>query len=48
MERSILIVEDEKEIRDLIVHYLRREGFRPLVARDGEERTRSSGNCSPT
>lgn len=37
MERSILIVEDEKEIRDLLVHYLRREGFRPLVARDGEE-----------
>jgi len=37
VERSILIVEDEKEIRDLLVHYLRREGFRPLVARDGEE-----------
>jgi len=37
MGRSILIVEDEKEIRDLLVHYLRREGFRPLVARDGEE-----------
>src|SRR3972149_10417426 len=27
--RSILIVEDEKEIRDLLVHYLRREGFSP-------------------
>jgi len=37
VERSILIVEDETEIRDLLVHYLRREGFRPLVARDGEE-----------
>jgi len=37
MERSILIVEDEREIRDLLVHYLRKEGFRPLVARDGEE-----------
>jgi DNA-binding response OmpR family regulator len=35
--RSILIVEDEKEIRDLLVHYLRKEGFRPLVACDGEE-----------
>jgi DNA-binding response OmpR family regulator len=35
--RSILIVEDEKEIRDLLVHYLRKEGFQPLVARDGEE-----------
>ena len=34
--RSILIVEDEKEIRDLLVHYLRREGFSPTVAPDGE------------
>jgi DNA-binding response OmpR family regulator len=35
--RSILIVEDEKEIRDLLVLYLRKEGFQPLVAQDGEE-----------
>jgi DNA-binding response OmpR family regulator len=35
--RSILIVEDEREIRDLLVHYLRKEGFQPLVAQDGEE-----------
>ena len=34
--RSILIVEDEKEIRDLLAHYLRREGFSPTVAPDGE------------
>ncbi|HBX43558.1 MAG TPA: DNA-binding response regulator, partial [Deltaproteobacteria bacterium] len=27
MGRSILIVEDEKEIRDLLAHYLRKEGF---------------------
>ena len=37
MTRSILIVEDEKEIRDLLAHYLRKEGFTPLLARDGEE-----------
>ena len=37
MSRSILIVEDEKEIRDLLVHYLRKEGFQPQVAQDGEE-----------
>lgn len=37
MGRSILIVEDEKEIRDLLAHYLRKEGFTPLLARDGEE-----------
>lgn len=37
MGLSILIIEDEKEIRDLLAHYLRKEGFRPLIARDGEE-----------
>ena len=36
MGRSILIVEDEKEIRELLAHYLRKEGFRPSVAPDGE------------
>lgn len=36
MARSILVVEDEKEIRDLLVHYLRKEGFAPSVAPDGE------------
>lgn len=36
MGRTILIVEDEKEIRDLLVHYLRKEGFAPSVATDGE------------
>lgn len=36
MDRSILIVEDEKEIRDLLAHYLRKEGFRTSVAPDGE------------
>jgi DNA-binding response OmpR family regulator len=34
---SILIVEDDREIRDLLAHYLRKEGFQPMVARDGEE-----------
>ena len=37
MTRSILIVEDEKEIRDLLAHYVLKEGFTPLLARDGEE-----------
>ncbi len=36
MDRTILIVEDEKEIRNLLVHYLRKEGFRPSAAPDGE------------
>lgn len=36
MGRSILIVEDEKEIRDLLSHYLRKEGFEVFLAPDGE------------
>ncbi len=34
--RIILVVEDEKEIRDLLAHYLRKEGFTPILAPDGE------------
>ncbi len=36
MDRSILIVEDEKEIRDLLSHYLGKEGFALSFAADGE------------
>jgi two-component system alkaline phosphatase synthesis response regulator PhoP len=36
LPRTILVVEDEKEIQDLLVHYLRKEGFTPMVAPDGE------------
>ncbi|MBE0605384.1 MAG: response regulator, partial [Deltaproteobacteria bacterium] len=36
MPRTILVVEDEKEIRDLLAHYLRKEGFSALLAPDGE------------
>lgn len=37
MSRLILIVEDEKEIRDLLALYLRKEGFILSFAIDGEE-----------
>jgi len=36
MPRTILVVEDEKEIRDLLAHYLRKEGFSTVLASDGE------------
>lgn len=36
MARTILVVEDDREIRDLLVHYLRKEGFRAVAAPDGE------------
>ena len=34
--RKILVVEDDREIRDLLAHYLRKEGFSPVLAHDGE------------
>jgi len=36
LARTILVVEDEKEIQDLLAHYLRKEGFSPILAADGE------------
>jgi DNA-binding response OmpR family regulator len=36
LPRTILVVEDEKEIQDLLAHYLRKEGFSPTLASDGE------------
>jgi DNA-binding response OmpR family regulator len=37
MPELILVIEDEKEIRDLVRYNLEREGFRVAVAGDGEE-----------
>lgn len=36
MARRILIVEDDKQICDLLSHYLRKEGFQAVPAPDGE------------
>jgi DNA-binding response OmpR family regulator len=36
LTKTILVVEDEKEIRDLLSHYLRKEGFAPIPVPDGE------------
>ena len=36
LPRTILVVEDEKEIQELLAHYLRKEGFSPILASDGE------------
>ncbi len=33
--RKILVIEDERDIRDLVAHYLEKEGFRPRTASDG-------------
>jgi two-component system, OmpR family, alkaline phosphatase synthesis response regulator PhoP len=37
MTKTILVVDDEKDIRDLIAYNLTREGFQVLTAPDGEE-----------
>lgn len=37
MGHPILIVEDEKELAEILGAYLEVEGFSPLLARDGEE-----------
>lgn len=37
MERTILIVDDDKEIAEAIAFYLRSEGYKPVIALDGVE-----------
>lgn len=37
MTRTILVVDDEKRLRDLIKAYLEAEGFRVVTASDGQE-----------
>lgn len=37
MERTILIVDDDKEIAEAIAFYLRSEGYKPAIAADGIE-----------
>lgn len=37
MKEKILIVEDEKDIAKMIDYNLKKEGFRTLIARDGED-----------
>ena len=37
MSELVMVIEDEKEIRDLVRYNLEREGFRVVAAADGEE-----------
>ena len=36
MSKKILVIEDEKDIQDLLQHYLKREGYGVEIATDGE------------
>lgn len=44
-ERHILVVDDDREIRDLLARFLKGHGFRVSTARDGRElrRVRAHG-----
>jgi len=35
-EKTVLVIEDDRNTANLIILYLKREGFRPLMAGDGE------------
>ena len=37
MSELVMVIEDEKEIRDLLKYNIEREGFRVAAAADGEE-----------
>jgi DNA-binding response OmpR family regulator len=41
----ILVVDDEPNIRDVVVQYLRRDGFDTLTAEDGEEAVERSSDA---
>ena len=47
MTQRILIVEDEKDIQDLVELHLRRAGFETVVAADGQEAFRKIQHAHP-
>ena len=48
MGQKILIVEDEKELADILGAYLEVEGFEPIVTNDGEEGLKAFYEKSPS
>lgn len=47
MEKTILVVEDEKAIADILIFNLAREGYRTLEANDGPEGLRLALEAAP-
>jgi DNA-binding response OmpR family regulator len=45
--QTVLVVDDEEIVRDVVVRYLRRDGYRTLEAADGEEALRLLADESP-
>lgn len=48
MGQKILIVEDEKELADILAAYLSVEGFEPIVANDGVEGLKAFNEKQPS
>jgi two-component system, cell cycle sensor histidine kinase and response regulator CckA len=44
---TVLVVEDEREVRDLVAHVLEHAGYRVLVARDGQEAIEVAARAGP-
>ncbi len=47
METVILLVEDEKKLRDMVAQHLHQEGYRVVLAADGQEALRVWQEISP-
>ena len=45
---NILIIEDEKELADILGAYLKMEGLNPVIAYDGEEGIKQFQNVNPS
>jgi CheY-like chemotaxis protein len=48
MEKTILVVDDVDEVREMCAHYLAHEGFRVAVASDGQEAVDKASRILPT
>lgn len=44
---SILIADDNEDITDILAAYVEKEGYEPVVAKDGAEALQSFDECSP-
>ena len=47
MDRKVLIVDDEKNIVDIIAFNLKKEGYQVITASDGEEGVRKTFEENP-
>ena len=47
MEKTILVVEDEKAIADILIFNLQREGYQTLEANDGQSGLRLALEQAP-